>query len=171
MAMGDPGKKKTWKRSMTAIALLQNSVSNILRKTIWWMRSLSSKPAARSYLWKFSKVLLKKSNRVPTFEIRSPQHVRCVLTLTSFHVTLHHMLLMVDLCVAWHLRRTSTFSLACAEVTWFDMGYDPSSGNLGICIEPPMKMGKGKMVMGHRFKKNWGRSAGTQKDLGNINLL
>ena len=31
------------------------------------------------------------------------------------------MLLMVDLCVAWHLRRTSTFSLACAEVTWFDM--------------------------------------------------
>jgi len=82
------------------------------------------------------------------------------------------MLLMVDLCVAWHLRRTSTFSLACAEVTWFDMGYDPSSGNLGICIEPPMKMGKGKMVMGHRFKKkNWGRSAGTQKDLGNINLL
>lgn len=78
--------KKTWKRGMTAIALLQNSASNILRKTIWWMRSLSSKPAARSYLWKFSKVLLKKSNRVPTFEIRSPQHVRCVLTLTSFHV-------------------------------------------------------------------------------------
>ena len=69
------------------------------------------------------------------------------------------MLLMVDLCVAWHLRRTSTFSLACAEVTWFDMGYDPSSGNLRICIEPPMKMGKGKMVMGHRFKKKTGVAA------------
>ena len=125
-----------------------------LRKIIWWMWSLSSKPAARSCPWKFSKVLLKKSNRVPTFKIRSPQHVRCVLTLTYFHdfsckVTLHHMLLTVDLCVAWHLRRTSTFSLACAlhGLIWdMDMSH-PIIGPLWKWE----KDGKGKTVMGHHL--------------------